>query len=112
MALLDHKIPEAEAEQSSAKPSLGYAYLMTAVAIACLCISGVLGSIFGPDFVSTSGTAMGYTRQHTPVAAYSDWIWNVIATTMALSAAMQDIRPKVTDRVALALLSFVQAESG
>ena len=81
-------------------PGLGYAYWMTAVALGCIAISGVFGSIFSPDFVSTSGTAVGYTREHTPVAGYSGWIWDVIAIAMVLPAALRGIRAKVTDRVA------------
>ena len=106
MALLDYKVPETEAGLRPATPRLGYAYLMTAVAIGCLCISGALGSIFSPDFVSTSGTATGYTYQHTPVAAYSGWIWNVIAMALVLTAAIEGIRARVTDRVAWAVLGL------
>jgi hypothetical protein len=108
MALLDHQVPDTDTDAGpgSAKPNLGYAYLMTAVAIGCLVVSGVLGSIFSPDFVSTSGTSTGYTYQHVPVAAYSGWIWNVIALAMVLSAAMQGIRAKVTDRVPWSLLGL------
>jgi uncharacterized protein YacL len=83
-----------------------YAYLMTAVAIGCIVVSGVMGSIFSPDFVSTSGTANGYTYQHAPVAAYSGWIWNSIAIAMVLSAAMKGIRAKVADRAAWTLLGL------
>jgi uncharacterized protein YacL len=83
-----------------------YAYLMTAVAIGCIVVSGVIGSIFSPDFVSTSGTATGYTHQHTPVAAFSGWIWNLIALAMVLSVAMQGIRAKIADRAAWTLLGL------
>lgn len=92
--------------QASGDRGLGFAYMMTATAIACICVSGVFGSIFSPDFVSTSGTAVGYTRQHTPVAAYSGWIWNVIAIAMVLPAAMRGFRAKVTDRVPWAVLGL------
>jgi len=40
----------------------GFAYLMTGIAIACICISGVVGGIFTPDLVS------GSQHQHTPAA--------------------------------------------
>src|SRR6516164_8688057 len=86
--------------------ALGFAYLMTAIAVTSIVVSGIFGSIFSPDFVSTSGTANGYTYQHEPVAAYSGWIWNLIAIAMVLSAAMKGIRGKVTDRTAWTLLGL------
>jgi hypothetical protein len=88
------------------RPDLSFAYLMTGIAIACIVISGVLGSIFSPDLVSTSGTATGYTHQHVPIAAYSGWIWPVIALAMVLPTAMQGIRAKVTDRVPWTMLGL------
>jgi putative oligomerization/nucleic acid binding protein len=99
MALLDLSVADKAAGLGSARPGLGYAYLMTAVAVGCICVSGVLGSIFSPDLVSTSGTATGYIHQNTPLAAYSGWIWDVIAIVMVLSAAMPGIRAKIADRV-------------
>ncbi len=84
----------------------GFAYLMTGVAIGCIVVSGIFGSIFSPDFVSTSGTATGYTHQHAPVAAYSGWIWNLIAIAIVLSAAMKGIRARVADRAAWTLLGL------
>jgi Short C-terminal domain len=95
---------EGERPQTWSGP--GFAYLMTGIAIGCIVVSGIFGSIFSPDFVSTSGTATGYTRQHVPVAAYSGWIWNLIAMVMVLSAAMQGIRAKVADRAAWTLLGL------
>ncbi len=83
---------------------LGYAYVMTALALGCIGVSGVLGSIFTPDLVSTSGASVGYIHQHTPLAAYMGWIFDVIAIAMVLPAAMQGIRAKVTDRFAWTLL--------
>ena len=106
MALLDYKVLHAEGGYGRARPGLRYAYLMTAVAIGCIAISGIFGSIFSPDFVSTSGTAVGYTRQHTPMAAYSGWIWDVIAIAMVLPAALRGIRAKVTDRAAWTVLGL------
>jgi len=41
-----------------------------------------------------------------PVAAYSGWIWNVIALAMVLPAAMQGIHAKVTDRAAWTVLGL------
>jgi Short C-terminal domain len=89
-----------------ARPDLSFAYLMTGIAVACIVVSGVLGSIFSPDLVSTSGTATGYTHQHVPLAAYSGWIWPVIALAMVLPTAMQGIRVKVTDRVPWTMLGL------
>ena len=90
-----------------AAPDLGYAYLMTGIALACICISGVLGSIFAPDLVTTGGSAdIGYTHQHVPLAAYSGWIWAVIALAMVLPTAMRGIRAKVTDRVPWTMLGL------
>jgi hypothetical protein len=89
-----------------ATSALGFAYLMTGIAVTSIAVSGIFGSIFSPDFVSTSGTATGYTYQHAPVAAYSGWIWNLIAIAMVLSAAMKGIRGKVTDRTAWTLLGL------
>ena len=88
------------------RPDLSFAYVMTGIAIGCIVISGVLGSIFSPDFVSTSGAAVGYVHQHTPVAAYTGWIWDVIAIAMVLPTAMQGIRAKVTDRVSWSMLGL------
>jgi Short C-terminal domain len=88
------------------RPDLSFAYLMTSIAIGCIVVGGVLGSIFTPDFVSTSGTATGYIRQPSPVAAYTGWIWAVIAIAMVLPAAMQGIRAKVTDRVPWTMLGL------
>ena len=88
------------------RPDLSFAYLMTGIAVACIVINGVLGSIFSPDLVSTSGTATGYTHQHVPIAAYSGWIWSVIALAMVLPTAMQGIRAKVPDRVPWIMLGL------
>ena len=90
-----------------APPDLSYAYLMTGIAIGCIVISGVLGSIFSPDLVSTGGSAdIGYTHQHVPVAAFSGWIWAVIALAIVLPTAMQGIRARVTDRVPWTMLGL------
>jgi len=93
--------------RQTTRPDLSFAYLMTGIAIGCIVISGVLGSIFSPDLVSTGGSAdSGYTHQHVPVAAYSGWIWAVIALAMVLPTAMQGIRAKVTDRVPWTMLGL------
>jgi hypothetical protein len=89
------------------RPDLSFAYLMTGIAVTCIGISGVLGSIFSPDLVSTGGSAdIGYTHQHVPLAAYSGWIWPGIALAMVLPTAMQGIRAKVTDRVPWTMLGL------
>jgi len=90
----------------TARPDLSFAYLMTGIAIGCIVISGVLGSIFTPDLVSTSGAAVGYIHQHTPLAAYMGWVFDVIAIAMVLPTAMQGIRAKVTDRVPWTMLGL------
>ncbi len=89
-----------------ARPDLSFAYLMTGIGIGCIVAGGVLGSIFTPDFVSTSGTATGYIHQHSPVAAYTGWIWALIAIALLLAAAVQGIRAKVTDRVPWTILGL------
>ncbi len=89
-----------------ARPDLSFAYLMTGIAIGCIVISGVLGSIFTPDLVSTSGASAGYIHQHIPLAAYMGWIFDVIAIAMVLPAAVQGIRAKVTDRVPWTMLGL------
>jgi len=90
-----------------AASGLGYAYLMTGIALVCICISGVLGSIFSPDLVSTSGSAdSGYLHQHIPLVAFMGWVFAVLAIAMVLSAAMQGIRAKVTDRVPWTMLGL------
>jgi hypothetical protein len=67
-----------------ARPDNGFAYVMTGLALGGICVSGILGSIFTPDLVSTSGAAVGYTRQHVPLAAYSGWVFDLIAIAMVL----------------------------
>jgi len=80
---------------------LGYAYLMTAIAMGSIVISGIFYSLFSPDLVSTGGSAnVGYTHQHVPIAAFWGWLWAGIAIWMALPTAMRGIRAKVTDRAA------------
>jgi hypothetical protein len=46
------------------------AYLMTGIALACICVSGVLGSIFTADLVT------GAQHQHVPIAAFTGPIPN------------------------------------
>ena len=89
------------------RPDLSFAYLMTGIAVACIGISGVLGSIFSPDLVSTGGSAdIGYTHQHIPLVAYMGWVFVVLAIAMVLTTAMRGIRAKVTDRVPWTMLGL------
>jgi len=107
MALLNDKVPEATARLRPARPDLGFAYLMTGLAVGGICVSGILGCIFSPDLITTSGTSFGgTTQQHIPLAAYSGWIWFVIALAFVLPAATKGIRAKVTDRAPWAVLGF------
>jgi len=90
-----------------AAPGLGYAYLMTGIATVCIVISGVLGSIFSPDLVSTGGSYdSGFTHTHVPLAAFMGWVFCVIALALVLPTAMQGIRAKVTDRVPWTILGL------
>lgn len=75
-----------------ARSGNGFAYLMTGIALACICVSGVLGSIFVPQMVT------GVEQQHTPVAAFTGWIFDLIAIGMVVATALQGIRAGVTDR--------------
>ena len=49
MALLDHRVPDTGPGLHPTKPDLGYAYLMTGVAVGSVVVGGVFGSIFCPD---------------------------------------------------------------
>jgi len=90
-----------------ARSDLGFAYLMTGLAVGGICVSGILGCIFSPDLITTSGMSNGgTTQQHIPLAAYSGWIWFVIALAFVLPAATRGIRAKVTDRAPWAVLGF------
>jgi hypothetical protein len=78
---------------------LGYAYLLTGIALFSIFVSGVLGSIFTPELITTSGTSGGgYIHQQVPLAAYMGWVFDVIAIWMVLPTAMKGIRAKVTER--------------
>jgi len=73
---------------------------MTGIALACICVSGVLGSIFTPKLVT------GMQHQQTPVGGFTGWIFDVIAIAMVVSAAMHGIRAKVTDRAPWTMLGL------
>jgi putative oligomerization/nucleic acid binding protein len=91
----------------SSRSGLGFAYLMSGIAIGSIVISWIFGSIFAPHLVTTGGSAdIGYTHQHIPLVAFSSWIWYVIALAMVLPAAMKGMRAKVTDRPAWTVLGL------
>jgi hypothetical protein len=90
----------------ASKPDLNFAYLMTGVAVADIVVSGIFGCIFTPNLVTTSGTAVGYTHQNVPLAAYMGWVFDVIALAMVLPAAMKGIRAKVTDHAPWTMLGL------
>jgi Short C-terminal domain len=95
------------AARPTARSDLGFAYLMTGLAVGGICVSGIFGCIFSPDLITTSGTSNGgTTQQHIPLAAYSGWIWFVIALAFVLPAATRGIRAKVTNRPPWAVLGF------
>src|SRR5579863_1942075 len=89
------------------RSDLSFAYLMTGIALCCIFVSGVLGSIFTPDLITTSGTSGGgITHQHVPLAAYMGWVFDVIAIWMLLPTAIKGIRAKVTDRAPWTVLGI------
>jgi hypothetical protein len=83
-----------------ARSGPGFAYLMTGIALACICVSGVLGSIFTPALVT------GAQHQHIPIAAFTGWIWNVIAIGMVVTVAMRGIRAEATDKAPWTMLGL------
>jgi MFS family permease len=105
MAIVDTQQP-----RQVARPDLAYAYLMTGMALCCIVVSGIFCSIFTPDLVSTSGATVGnvyvYSHQHVPLAAYMGWVFDVIAIGVVLSAAIEGIRAKMTDRAPWTVLGF------
>lgn len=76
----------------------GFAYLMTGTAVGLIIVSGVLGSIFAPDMVT------GSEHEHLHIAAFTGWIFNVIAIGLVVTAAMQGIRSHVTDKAPWTML--------
>ncbi len=78
----------------------GYAYLMTGVAIACIVVSGVLGSIFSPDLVT------GTQHEHLHIGAMVGWVFDALAIGMVAMAAQKGIRAKVSDRAPWTVLGF------
>ena len=83
-----------------ARPDLSFAYLMTGIALGCIWLTYVLGAIFGPDMVT------GTQHQHFNSAAAIGWIFNAIATGLVVTAALQGIRAKVTDKAPWTMLGL------
>ena len=86
--------------RGTARSDLGYAYLMTAIALGCIVVSGILGSIFTPDMVT------GTQHQHLPIAAFVGWIFDLVAIGMVVPVAIQGIRAEVTDQAPWTMLGF------
>jgi len=86
MALLDTE------PRRTARPGPGFAYLMSGVALAGICTSGVLGSLFSPNLVS------GAQHEQIPIGAFVGWIFDAIAIGMVVAAATKGIRAEVTSR--------------
>ena len=82
---------ETQPRRNASNPP-GFAYLMTGIAIGCIWLSYVLCAVFGPDLVT------GAQHQHFKSAAAIGWIFSAIATALVVTAALQGIRAKVTDR--------------
>ena len=76
----------------------GFAYLMTGIALGCICISGILGSIYTPNMVT------GSQHQAIPLGAFVGWIFDLIAIGMVVTTALQGIRARVTERAPWAIL--------
>lgn len=83
-----------------ARSGLGYAYLMTGVAVGSIVLGSILGSIFVPDLVT------GSQQQHTHIAAFTAWIWALIGIGMVVPVAIQGIRAEVTDRAPWTMLGL------
>ena len=83
-----------------ARPDLSFAYLMTGIALGCIWLSYLLGAIFGPGFVT------GVQHQHFNSAAAIGWIFNAVATGLVVTATLQGIRAKVTDKAPWTMLGL------
>lgn len=70
---------------------LGVAYAMTGVALGAIFVSWFLGALFTPDMVT------GSYHEHIPISAYTGWIFDLIAISMLVSAAMRGVRARVTE---------------
>src|SRR3974390_3655452 len=77
-----------------------FAYLMTGIALGCIWLSYIMGAIFGPGFVT------GVQQDHFNSAAGIGWIWDVIATGLVVTAALQGFRARVADRAPWTMLGL------
>jgi hypothetical protein len=84
----------------TARPNLGFAYLMIGIALGSIFVSGVLGSMFCPDMVT------GALHEHFAIGAATGWVWGAIAIAMFVPAAMQGIRAGVADRAPWTMLGL------
>ncbi len=92
--------PTDTAPTQSTRPDLSFAYLMTGVALGCIWLSYLLGAIFGPDFVT------GTQHDHFNSAAVIGWIFDAVATGLVVTAALEGIHAKVTDRAPWSMLGL------
>jgi len=76
------------------------AYAMVGIVLGCIWLSYILGALFAPDMVT------GVQHQHFHSAAAIGWIFSAIATSMVVTAALQGIRAKVTDKAPWATLGL------
>jgi len=83
-----------------ARSDPSFAYLMTGIALGCIWLCYLLSAIFGPDMVT------GVQHQHFNSAAAIGWIFNAIATGLVVTAALQGIRAKVTDKAPWTMLGL------
>jgi len=84
-------------------PGRGFGYLMTGIALAGICISGVLGSIFSPNLVT------GVQQEQVPIGAFVGWIFDAIAIGMVAAVAIKGIRAEVIDRAPWMVLGLATA---
>jgi MFS family permease len=83
-----------------ARSGPGFAYLMTGIALGSIWLSYLLAAIFSPDMVT------GSQHQHFAIAAAIGWIFTAIATGLVVTAALQGIRARVTDKAPWTMLGL------
>ncbi len=79
---------------------LGVAYAMTGVALGSIFVSGILGALFTPQMVT------GYYHERIPISALTGWIFDLIAISMLVSAALAGVRARVSDPAPWAMLGL------
>ncbi|HMK98178.1 MAG TPA: SHOCT domain-containing protein [Acidimicrobiales bacterium] len=87
-------------ERRVAPSGPSFAYIVAGIALGCIWLSYVLGAVFGPDMVT------GAQHEHFNSAAAIGWIFNGLATGMVVTAALQGIRARVTDKAPWAVLGL------